>query len=157
MKKLEKSQKEEEGLEAEPRRIEESEPFEQEESEPEEQEDLGHEVSSHRTATPPPPPASVIPPRTQPSPYRRQTARIRVADFLGPSSADPYVTATRESDRYTWQGHMDQYMQATEPRPPMAKSSHILLRAPMGYASGLNQFEQNRICNLTEVANTNRY
>ncbi|GJT46848.1 hypothetical protein Tco_0955563 [Tanacetum coccineum] len=69
-------------VEAEPARIEESEPFEQEESEPKEQEELGHEVSSHQTATPPPPPATVIPPRTQPSLYRQQIARIRVADLL---------------------------------------------------------------------------
>ncbi|GJV88111.1 hypothetical protein Tco_1532049 [Tanacetum coccineum] len=118
----------------------------------------------------------------EPSPYRRLTARIRATDFQqetypasqipplhssqpasttyhigGPSSADPYVTATRASDRYTWQGHTEEYMQATEPRPPMARSSHILLGTPADYISCLNQFEQNRIRNLTKAANTARY
>ncbi|GKD45539.1 hypothetical protein Tco_1270184 [Tanacetum coccineum] len=93
----------------------------------------------HRTTTPPPPsPATVIASPTQQGPYRRQTTRIRVVDFPqgtyptsqvpplhssqpasatyhlgGTSSMEPYVTTTRASDRYTWQGHMDQYMIAT--------------------------------------------
>ncbi|GKC29657.1 hypothetical protein Tco_1036951 [Tanacetum coccineum] len=75
----------------------------------------------------------------------------------GTSSMEPYVTTTRASDRYTWQGHMDQYMIATKPRPLMVRSPHILPGTPMGFASGLNQFEQNRIRDLTKATNTARH
>nr|GEU97160.1 hypothetical protein [Tanacetum cinerariifolium] len=103
---------------------EESKPFEQEESEPEEQEEPKHEVRDL-------------------SDFSDTTSAFFSPDFgylphWGPSSADSYVTATRASDRYTCQGHMDQYMRTTEPRPAMVKSSHILLGNSVGYAFSLN-------------------
>ncbi|GKD54150.1 hypothetical protein Tco_1287537 [Tanacetum coccineum] len=130
-------------LEVKPAIPKESEPFEQEEFEPEEQEEPEHEQETY--------PASQIPPLHSSQPAST-TYHIG-----GPSSADPYVTATRASDRYTWKGHTEEYMQATKPRPPMARSSHILLGTLAGYTYCLNQFEQNRIRNLTEAENTARY
>ncbi|GKD09783.1 hypothetical protein Tco_1189468, partial [Tanacetum coccineum] len=43
------------------------------------------------------------------------------------------------------------------PRPLMVRSPHILPGTPVGFASGLNQFEKNMIRELTQVANTARY
>ncbi|GKC83674.1 hypothetical protein Tco_1139391, partial [Tanacetum coccineum] len=43
------------------------------------------------------------------------------------------------------------------PRPLMVRSPHVLPGTPVGFASGLNQFEKNMIRELTKVANTARY
>ncbi|GJU70160.1 hypothetical protein Tco_1256419 [Tanacetum coccineum] len=114
------------------------------------------------TATPPPPlPSTVAPPPTQQGLYHHQTARIKSAlttYHIGePSSADPYVTATRASKRYFWQDPTGQPIRSYKPRPPMVRSPHVLPGTPVGFASGLNQFEQNMIRELTEAANTARY
>nr|GFC05922.1 hypothetical protein [Tanacetum cinerariifolium] len=89
------------------------------------------------------------PQSTQPTPAANQLG--------GPSSTDPYVTATRASDRYLGRTPVDPRVCANEPRPPLARKPQVFTGIPVGFGLAAVPQDRMRIDELTARTNTNTY